>query len=87
MVVLLGNWRKKLYRIISGVVILLFLAGFLSLTFKLLYNNSSVFSGWFDDEHPQGNPMRVEEWLNGNKFNEGVESLVFKIQELEEKNK
>ncbi|NLJ72753.1 MAG: hypothetical protein GX333_07045 [Syntrophomonadaceae bacterium] len=40
-----------------------------------------VLNTWFDDEHPSGNPMRVETKEN-TKFDEMVDYVVFQLQEF-----
>jgi len=41
-----------------------------------------VFSGWMQDEHPTGNPMRVEQPQDvpGTEFSDRVDQFVIKLQ-------
>lgn len=81
------NWKKKLLRVCCWIIFLLFLVGFLPFIFKFFFYRLPVLSNWFQDERPTGNPMRVEKWLDGTRFNQEVDELVFKIQNFEGKPK
>jgi hypothetical protein len=81
MVIVVGNWKKKLAKILAVVVLIAVFAAALPLLTGLLYNQVPALSTWFSDEQPSGNPMRVD---NGEetRFQHLVDQFVFKLQEF-----
>jgi hypothetical protein len=69
-------------RVVLGVIVLVVLAGMSPFIFTVFERTLSVFD-WFGEEHPTGNPMRVEHWLDGTTFDRTVDQLVFHMQNLE----
>lgn len=83
MEVLLINWKKKFLRIGGWILALILLVGLLPYIFKFFFLRLPVLSNWFEEDRPSGNPMRVEKWLDGTRFNQEVDELVFKIQNFD----
>jgi len=89
-IILVGNWKRKVARwVLLLVVFGVFAAAIPALTGKL-YQRVPV-SGWFKDEHPSGNPMRVErkadEKESGKRaketgFDKTMDQFVIKLQDF-----
>lgn len=80
MVILVGKWKKKLIKIVAAVVLIAAFAAAMPLVTGILHKQAPVFSTWFQDEQPSGNPMRVENEEGPNKFQQMVDRFVFKLQ-------
>lgn len=86
MIIVVGKWKEKVVKLVAVVVMVLAFAAAIPMVSGLLYEKVPVFSGWFDDEHPSGNPMRVEKDVQDskiqeeNKFNEKMDRFVVKVQ-------
>lgn len=82
MVIVVGKWKEKLIR---GVAILIAVVLFAAAVPKVagVFNDKiPVFSGWMQDEHPSGNPMRVEQQdlPSSAKFNDSIDQFVIQMQ-------
>lgn len=76
MIIVVGNWKRKAVRLVLTVVaVAVFVAAVPVLTGKL-YHKVPV-GGWFKDEHPSGNPMRVEKKVDEDKSKEAVNKTGF----------
>lgn len=82
MVILVGNWKKKLVKIIAVVALIAVFAAALPLVTGLIYDQVPVVSTWFQDEQPSGNPMRVDNGEDNTRFQHLVDQFVFKLQEF-----
>ena len=86
MIIVVGKWKEKVVKLVAAMILLVVFAAAIPLVSGLLYDKVPVFSGWFDDEHPSGNPMRVENDAQtvkiqpDNKFNETMDHFVVKVQ-------
>ncbi|HWQ76160.1 MAG TPA: hypothetical protein VN441_12670 [Syntrophomonas sp.] len=85
MIIVVGKWKEKLAKIAAVVIVVALFAAAIPLVSGLLYDKVPVFSGWFDDEHPSGNPLRVENDKTDaaqpqNVFNEQMDRFVVKVQ-------
>lgn len=81
MIILIDHWKKKLVNLIIVLTLVVaFAAAFPTLT-GLLHGKVPVLSGWFEDEHPSGNPMRVEK-ASGTRFDRAVDQFVIKLQDF-----
>ncbi|NLW90466.1 MAG: hypothetical protein GXY34_02545 [Syntrophomonadaceae bacterium] len=88
MIIVVGNWKRKVARLVLLVVVIgIFAAAVPVLTGKF-YDRTPV-SGWFKDEHPSGNPMRVEQKKEVNdksvgstKFDQTMDQFVIKLQDF-----
>jgi len=80
MIIVVGKWKKKVIRLATIVVIVALFAAAIPLVSGIFYEKVPVFSGWMQDEHPSGNPMRVEKNTQANDFNQKVDQFVIKMQ-------
>ncbi|MGI6412445.1 MAG: hypothetical protein ACOXZ5_02070 [Syntrophomonadaceae bacterium] len=79
MLIVIRNWKKKCIRM--GIVITLIIAFAVAapaLT-GLFHHYIPALGGWFEDEHPSGNPMRVE---GDTKFDRALDQFVIKLQKF-----
>lgn len=66
MIIVVGEWKKKAAKILAVLVIIgVFTASVPFLTGKL-HKHVPTVGAWFKDEHPSGNPMRVEKKIDKN---------------------
>jgi hypothetical protein len=82
LVILVGNWKKKLVKIVAAIVLIAAFAAAMPLVTGVLYKQVPVLSTWFQDEQPTGNPMRVENEERSNRIQYQVDQFVFKLQEF-----
>ena len=86
MIIVVGKWKQKVMKLVAVVVLVLVFAAVVPIVSGLFYEKVPVFSGWVDDEHPSGNPMRVEKNQDNNKiqeeneFNQKMDRFVVKVQ-------
>lgn len=86
MIIVVGEWKKKVIKLAAVVVLVLVFAAVVPVVSGLFYEKVPVFSGWVDDEHPSGNPMRVEknpdtdQIQEENEFNQKMDRFVVKVQ-------
>ncbi len=81
MVIVVGKWKEKL---IKGAAIIVVVVLFTAMVPKIagIFNDKiPVFSGWMQDEHPSGNPMRVEQQdTPSSEFNNSIDQFVIQMQ-------
>ena len=86
MIIVVGKWKEKVVKLVAVVVMVAVFAAAIPVVSGLLHDKVPVFSSWFDDEHPSGNPMRVENDAaketvkQENMFNEKMDRFVVKVQ-------
>ncbi|NLV20581.1 MAG: hypothetical protein GXY49_01100 [Syntrophomonadaceae bacterium] len=86
MIIVVGKWKEKVAKIVAVVIVVALFAAAIPMVSGLIYDKVPVFSGWFADEHPSGNPMRVNNDADGQKlqqekvFNEQMDRFVVKVQ-------
>lgn len=82
MVIVVGKWKEKLIRVAALIVVVVLFAAALPTVAGAFYEKVPVFSGWMQDEHPTGNPMRVEQPQDvpGTEFSDRVDQFVIKLQ-------
>lgn len=86
MIIVVGKWKEKVVKMVAVVIVVALFAAAIPMVSGLLYDKVPVFSGWFDDEHPSGNPLRVENDAAGaadqqkTVFNEQMDRFVVKVQ-------
>lgn len=86
MIIVVGKWKQKAAKLVAVVVLVLVFAAVVPVVSGLFYEKVPVFSGWIDDEHPSGNPMRVEKNVEEqkiqveNEFNQKMDRFVVKVQ-------
>jgi len=85
-IIVVGKWKEKVVKLVAVVVLVMVFAAAIPMVSGLFYEKVPVFSGWFDDEHPSGNPMRVEQDIQEQQlqedknFNEKMDRFVVKVQ-------
>ncbi|MEN6459841.1 MAG: hypothetical protein ABFC94_00525 [Syntrophomonas sp.] len=88
MIIIIEKWKKKLFGLVTAMVLIIAFAIAIPMLSGILYDKVPVFSGWFQEEHPSGNPMRVENTQDGTRFDKAVDQFVIKLQDFyyDEKN-
>jgi hypothetical protein len=81
MIILIQQWKKKLFNLVVGLTLILAFAAAYPTLSGILHDKIPVFSGWFEDEHPSGNPMRVEEPSRSG-FDKMVDQFVIQLQDF-----
>lgn len=81
MIIFINEWKKKLVRLGIAVAIIAVFVFTIPLLTGLLHNQVPV-GGWFQEEHPSGNPMRVEQRNQENKFDRVLDQFVIKVQDF-----
>lgn len=82
MIIIIEKWKKKLIGLVTALVLIIAFAIAIPMFSGVLYDKIPVFSGWFQEEHPSGNPMRVENTQNGTRFDKVVDQFVIKLQDF-----
>lgn len=82
MIIIIDHWKKKLLRLGVALVIIAVFICTLPLLTGLLHKQVPVGGRWFQEEHPSGNPMRVEQRQQGNKFDHMLDQFVIKVQDF-----
>ncbi|MEA1962436.1 MAG: hypothetical protein U9N81_14410 [Bacillota bacterium] len=80
MIIVVGKWKAKVMKMVIAVVLIVAFAALIPLVSGMLYNKAPVFSSWFEDETPSGNPMRVEVESQGNGVETQLDRFVLKVQ-------
>ncbi|MEN6350539.1 MAG: hypothetical protein ABFD08_14230 [Syntrophomonas sp.] len=88
MILVINNWKRKLLKFLTVLVLILAFALAIPVLTGILYQQIPVMGGWLKEEHPSGNPLRVEKNQDGTKFDKAVDQFVIKLQNFyyEEKN-
>lgn len=81
MIIFVNNWKKKLVHLAVAVVIITAFVFTIPLLTGLLHKQVPV-GGWFQEEHPSGNPMRVEQFNQESKFDHMLDQFVIKVQDF-----
>lgn len=81
MIIIVDNWKKKLVRLALAVVIITAFAFTIPVLTGILHKQVPV-GGWFQEEHPSGNPMRVEQRNQDSKFDHMLDQFVIKVQDF-----
>ncbi|HWP95877.1 MAG TPA: hypothetical protein VN426_03435 [Syntrophomonadaceae bacterium] len=82
MFIVISNWKKKFLRLLTVILLVVaFAAAFPALT-GLFLKEVPVFTSWFQDEQPSGNPMRVEKDQETSQFNQALDRFVIKVQDF-----
>lgn len=82
MIIIIEKWKKKLIGLVTALVLVIAFALAIPVLSGILYEKVPVFSGWFQEEHPSGNPLRVENTQNGTRFDKAVDQFVIKLQDF-----
>lgn len=82
MIIVVGKWKSKVVKFIGVLVLIIAFIMAVPLLTGLLANQVPAFSGWFQDEQPSGNPMRVENKEGASTFNQVLDQFVIKLQDF-----
>lgn len=83
MFIVINDWKRKVLNILTIIALLLAFAFALPLLAARLYQQIPVFTDWFAEEHPSGNPLRVENNdASGQKFDQVLDQMVVKMQDF-----
>lgn len=90
MIIVISNWKKKLWKTLVVITLIAVFALAVPVLTGKICQQIPALSGWFQEEHPSGNPMRVEnekergEKQNhgASKFEQAVDQFVLKIQDF-----
>lgn len=82
MIIIINNWKKKIFNFLTAIVLIIAFVVAIPFVAGTLYEKVPALSTWFQDEHPTGNPLRVESKENKTKFDEMVETMVIHLQEF-----
>ena len=81
MFIVIHNWKRKVLNIITISALLIAFAFSVPILAGKLSQQVPVLSDWFADEHPSGNPLRVENNdASGEKFDQVIDQMVIKMQ-------
>jgi hypothetical protein len=81
MIIIVNDWKKKLVRLAVAVVIISAFMFAIPVLTGLLHKQVPV-GNWFQEEHPSGNPMRVEQLNQNSKFDQMMDQFVIKVQDF-----
>ncbi|HNX28333.1 MAG TPA: hypothetical protein PKN87_02840 [Syntrophomonadaceae bacterium] len=83
MFIVIHNWKRRVLNVITIIALLIAFAFAAPLLAGKLSQQIPVFSDWFAEEHPSGNPMRVENNdASGQKFDLVIDQMVIKMQDF-----
>lgn len=82
MIIIIEKWKKKLVGMITALVLITVFALAIPMITGILHERIPVFNGWFREEHPTGNPMRVENKEKATRFDRVVDQFVIKLQDF-----
>lgn len=82
MIIVVSQWKKKVLRLITAALLILAFAAAIPVFTGQLYQRIPVVGGWFQDEQPTGNPMRVENEKQSGKYDEMMDQFVIKLQDF-----
>lgn len=80
MFILVGNWKRKLIKIVAILVLIAAFIAAMPLVTGILHKQVPVFTTWFQDEQPSGNPMRVENEEKSTRFQYLMDQFILKMQ-------
>ncbi len=82
MIIVMGRWKQKVLKFLGILVLIMAFVMAVPAITGMLVNQVPAFSGWLQDEHPSGNPMRVETDENSGTFNQVLDQFVIKLQDF-----
>lgn len=80
MIIIVSQWKQKLLRLAVAVLIILVFSAAIPLVTGQLYHRIPAIGGWLDEEHPSGNPLRVENEEESSQYNQIMDQFVIKLQ-------
>jgi hypothetical protein len=87
LIIIVSRWKKKVLQLLAVILVILAFAAAIPMMTGQLYQRIPAVGGWFEDEHPSGNPMRVENEEPSSKYDQVMDQFVIKLQDfyIEEK--
>lgn len=82
MIIIVSQWKQKLLRLAAAVILILAFAAAIPMVAGQLYQRIPAIGGWFDEEHPSGNPMRVENEEKSSQYEQIMDQFVIKLQDF-----
>ena len=83
MLIVIRNWKKKVLNIITITALLIAFAFSAPILAGKLSQQIPALSNWFNEEHPSGNPLRVESNdASGQRFDQIIDQMVIKMQDF-----
>lgn len=83
MFIVIHDWKRKVLNIITITALLLAFAFTVPMLAGKFSQQVPVWSDWFVEEHPSGNPLRVENKdASGHKFDQVIDQMVIKMQDF-----
>lgn len=82
MIIFINNWKRKALRVAAALVIIIVFLCTLPLLTGIFNHQIPVVGKWFQEEHPSGNPMRVEQHGHSSNFDHMLDQFVIKIQDF-----
>lgn len=83
MFIVINNWKRRVLNLITIIALILAFAFTVPLLAGKVYQQIPVIGDWFADEHPTGNPLRVENNdASGQKFDQVLDQMVIKMQDF-----
>ncbi|HAA08204.1 MAG: hypothetical protein GX176_08410 [Syntrophomonadaceae bacterium] len=80
MIIIVSQWKQKLLRLAVAVLIILVFSAAIPLVTGQLYHRIPAIGGWLDEEHPSGNPLRVENEKESSQYDQIMDQFVIKLQ-------
>lgn len=82
MIIIVSQWKQKVLRLAAAILIILAFAAAIPVVTGQLYQRIPAVGGWFDEEHPSGNPMRVENEKESSQYDQVMDQFVIKLQDF-----
>ncbi len=80
MIIVVNNWKRKLKSFCIILFAIVVFGATLPVLSNIINNQVPVVSTWVKDEHPSGNPMRVEKEEDKSKYDQVLDNIVLKLQ-------
>jgi hypothetical protein len=82
LIIIVSQWKKKILQLLAVILVILVFAAAIPLMTGQLNQYTPAVGGWFEDEHPSGNPMRVENEEPSSKYDQVMDQFVIKLQDF-----
>jgi len=82
LIIIISQWKQKLLRLLMAVLLILAFMAAVPVVTGQMYQLIPAVGGWFDEEHPTGNPLRVENDTQSSKYQQIMDQFVIKLQEF-----
>lgn len=82
MIIIVSEWKKKVLKLATATLLILAFAAAIPVVTGKMYERIPVLGGWFQEEHPSGNPMRVENGEQATRYDQVMDQFVLKLQDF-----